>query len=150
MGPQSVDSIFGDLPNYPGNRPPKNRGGVKKDVDADPFAFLRATYYTVRGEKMAFYTVGELAKALNRRPGTIRMWESRGIIPTPSFRTAPPSGEQVPGKSIKGRRLYSKKQVELLLYAVEYYGLNEPRGTDADWVGFKKYIQENWLNGRND
>jgi hypothetical protein len=146
MGSQSVDSIFGDLPNYPGKRPPKNRAGTKKDVEADPFAFLRATYYTVRGEKKAFYTVGEVAKALGRRPGTIRMWEMRGIIPTPSFRTAPPEGEQIPGKSLKGRRLYSKQQVELLLHAVEQFDLDNPRSQDADWVGFKKYIQENWLS----
>jgi len=150
MGSQSIDSIFGDLPNYPGKRPPKNRGGVKKDVDADPFVFLRATYYMVRGEKTAFYTVGELAKALERQPVTIRMWELRGIIPTPSFRTAPPAGEQIPGKPLKGRRLYSKQQVELLIYAVKHYGLNNPRGTDADWVGFEKYIKKNWLTGRND
>lgn len=150
MGPQSIDSIFGDLPNYPGKRLPKNRDFPKKDVDADPFAFLRATYYTVRGEKTAFYTVGELAKALGRQPGTIRTWESRGIIPLPSFRTAPPAGEQIPGKPVKGRRLYSKKQVELLLYAVEYFDLDNPRGEHADWVGFKKYIKENWLTGRND
>jgi hypothetical protein len=145
MGSQGIDDIFKDLPNYPGKRPPKNRVTAKKDVEADPFAFLHATYYTIRGEKKAFYTVGEVAKALNRKPGTIRMWEFRGFIPTPSFRTAPPEGEQIPGKSVKGRRLYSKKQVELLIYAVEYFGLYDPRGTDADWVGFKKYIQENWL-----
>jgi hypothetical protein len=146
LGIKGIDDFLGDLPNYPGKKPPKNRAGSKPAVNDDPFVFLHATYYTVRGEKTAFYTVGEVAKALDRKPGTIRKWEERGFIPTPSFRTAPPDGEQIPGKSLKGRRLYSKKQVELLLYSVEHFGLNNPRGKGADWVGFKKHIKEHWSN----
>lgn len=144
MGTQSLNDLFGDLPDFPGRKPPKNRSASKKEKDDDPFRFLRSTTYVVRGESIAFYTVGELAKALGRKPGTIRAWESRGYIPTPTFRTPPPDMAQIPGKTPKGRRLYSKKQVELLIYSVKHFGLDNPRGEGADWVGFKKHIQEQW------
>jgi hypothetical protein len=144
MGVKGLDDIFGDLPNYPGKKPPKNRGDVKQDKKEDPFEFLHATYYQMNGEKVAFYTVGEVAKALGRKTDTIRQWENRGFIPTPKFRTAPPEGNQIPGKPAKGRRLYSRSQVELLLYAVQHFGIDNPRGKNTDWVGFKKYIKDNW------
>jgi hypothetical protein len=146
MGAQGLDNFLEDLPNYPGKKPPKNRAESKKSKEEDPFEFLHATYYQVRGERVAFYTVGEVAKALGRNPGTLRMWESKGVIPVPKFRTSPPEGSQIPGKPSKGRRLYSRTQVELLLYAVEHFGLNKARGQNADWVAFKKYIHTHWSN----
>ena len=142
MGSKSLNDLFGDLPDYPGKKPPKNREA--KGNDDDPFKFLHTTMYVVRGEEMAFYTIGELAKALNRKPVTIRQWEARGYIPTPTFRTPPPEGTQVPGKTAKGRRLYSRKQVELLIYAVEHFGFNNPKSEGYNWVGFKQYVKEQW------
>lgn len=144
MGSQSLNDLFGDLPDYPGKKQPKNRSSSKDSGGDDPFKFLRTTVYYVRGEEMAFYTIGELAKALNRKPVTIRQWEARGYIPTPTFRTPPPEGTQLPGKTVKGRRLYSKQQVELLIYAVKHFGLDNPRVENQDWVGFKKHIKEQW------
>jgi hypothetical protein len=144
MGSQSLNDLFGDLPDYPGKKQPKNRQSSKESDSNDPFKFLRTTEYIVRGEKMAFYTIGELAKALNRKPVTLRQWEARGYIPTPTFRTPPPEGTQIPGKTVKGRRLYSRKQVELLIYAVDHFGLNHPRTEHQNWVGFKQYVKEQW------
>lgn len=147
MGVEGLSDFLGDLPNYPGKKLPKNRANSKKGKEEDPFEFLHATYYQVRGEKTAFYTVGQVAKVLGRRTDTIRQWENKGLIPTPRFRTAPPEGNQIPGKPAKGRRLYSRSQVELLIYSVKHFGLEgNGREKGADWAGFKKYIQTHWSN----
>jgi predicted DNA-binding protein (UPF0251 family) len=70
------------------------------------------------------------------------MWEQRGWIPKVRYRTPAPAGTQIPGKPTKGRRLYSREQVELLIDAVEAFRLNDQK--KADWDGFKKHIRANW------
>jgi hypothetical protein len=133
------------LNDYPGKTAPKNRGKKKPARIEDPFAVLHTVTFTIRGEEVSFYTVGEVAKALNRRPGTIRKWEADGFIPTATFRTPIPEGAQIPGKPSKGRRLYNRSQVELLIYSVHHFGLNSSQPKNANWIGFKKHIKENWI-----
>lgn len=133
------------LNDYPGKTAPRNRGKRKPARIEDPFAVLHTVTFTIKGEDVSFYTVGEVAKALNRRPGTIRKWEADGYIPTATFRTPIPEGAQIPGKPSKGRRLYSRSQVELLIYSVQHFGLNSPQPKNANWIGFKRHIKENWI-----
>jgi hypothetical protein len=133
------------LNDYPGKTAPRNRGKKKPARIEDPFAVLHTVTFTIRGEEVSFYTVGEVAKALNRKSGTIRKWETLGYIPTATFRTPPPEGQQIPGKVTKGRRLYSRSQVELLIYSVQHFGLDNSQPNKANWLGFKKHIKENWI-----
>ena len=132
------------LNDYPGKTPPKNRKKRKPTRIEDPFSLLHPIVYSIRGEEQTFYTVGEVAKALNRKAGTIRSWEAKGFIPTAIYRAPAPYGQQLPGKIAKGRRLYSKKQVELLIYSVQHFGLDNPQPNKANWAGFKKHIKEQW------
>jgi len=138
--------LLGDLPDWPGNTPPKNRPGSKKrvsDID-DRFNGARSKTFVVKGEERTFFTVGELAKALNRKPVTIRSWESRGWIPKANYRTPTPRGQQIPGKPVKGSRLYSLEQVEFLMDALQRFNLDDP--VQANWEGFKKHTKTNWPN----
>jgi hypothetical protein len=65
----------------------------------------KAKSYTVQGVDVDFYTVGQLAEALNRRPVTIRKWEREGIIPRSLF--------SAPSKDPRGRRrLYTRAQIQ--------------------------------------
>jgi hypothetical protein len=66
---------------------------------------LKPRIYNVGGKDVEFFTVGELAKALNREPGTIRKWENTGIIPK-TFYSSP--SEDPRGK----RRLYTRLMIE--------------------------------------
>lgn len=138
--------LLGDLPDWPGNTPPKNRPGSKKRVSdiEDRFNGARAKVFTVKGEERMFFTVGELGKVLNRKAVTIRMWESRGWIPKANYRTPTPRGNQIPGKPSKGSRLYSLEQVEFLMDALQRFNLDDP--VQANWEGFKKHTQNNWPN----
>lgn len=142
---RDVLDLFGDLPDFPGKRAPKNRPQSKKLIDSglgDRYNGAKGKEYVINGEKQMFYTIGELCKALGKRPVTLRMWESKGWIPKPSFRTPPPNGIQIPDKAQKGRRLYSQQQLDTLIDGVEQFGLNNPY--HADWEAFKTYIKENW------
>jgi hypothetical protein len=72
------------------------------------------------------------------------MWEQQGWIPRATFRTPTPRGQQIPGKTLKGRRLYSLSQVEFLMDALEHFKIDDPN--KANWDGFRKHIKNNWPN----
>jgi hypothetical protein len=148
MGTEGVDDfmgLFGDLPNFPGKRVPKNRPNSTRLIDSglgDRYNGAKGKEYIINGKKETFYTIGEVCKALGKRPVTLRMWESKGWIPKSSFRTPPPSGVQIPEKATKGRRLYTQQQLDTLIDGVALFNIaDRHRG---DWEAFKQYIQENW------
>lgn len=134
--------LLGDLPDWPGNTPPKNRPGKKKTEIDDRFNGAKPKMLRLNGEERMFFTVGELAKALQRQPVTIRMWESRGWIPKATYRTPTPKGQQIPGKSPRGRRLYTLEQVEFLMDALQRFNLNDPE--QANWAEFRAHTKTKW------
>lgn len=143
MGTQGVDgllSLFGDLPEWPGGTPPKNRG-PKKQITDETYGGAKPKSYRINGKDVQMFTVGQLALAVDRKAVTIRSWEKQGIIPRATYRTPPPVGQQLPGKPPKGRRLYSQAQVDLILEAITTYKI----GTKTpDWVGFSNHIKTHW------
>lgn len=135
--------LFNSLPDFPGKTPPKNRKESKPKTEIeDRFNGAKGKTFRINGEDKTFFTVGELAKCLNRKPVTIRMWEQQGWIPKATYRTPAPRGTQIPGKTVKGRRLYSLEQVEFLIDALEHFKINDPN--KANWVAFRKHIKDNW------
>lgn len=142
MGPQGVDdlmSLFGDLPEWPGGTPPRNR--QPKQEDPSEYNGAKPKSYRINGIDMKMFTVGQLALAVDRKAVTIRSWEKNGIIPRATYRTPAPAGPQLPGKPSKGRRLYSQAQVDLILEAITTYRIGTK---NPDWVGFSKHIQQHW------
>lgn len=131
-----------DDKEYPGNTPPKNRGKHLDSPTHEWLSSLPCTEYSVNGVTKKFYTIGALALAMKRKPVTIRAWESKGWIPAASFRTPPPKGETVPGKAIKGRRLYSEAQLVFLVEAAMVFDIDNPHS--PDWSGFRKHIADNY------
>lgn len=131
-----------DGPDYPGNIAPRNRSNGVVHTSHDWLNSLKATEYSVGGVVKRFYSIGALATALNRKPVTIRSWESKGWIPPASFRTPAPQGEQLPGKALKGRRLYSESQLVFLVEAAIAYAIDDP--VKPDWAGFRKVIADNY------
>uniref|UniRef100_A0AAU3I9L1 HTH merR-type domain-containing protein n=1 Tax=Streptomyces sp. NBC_01393 TaxID=2903851 RepID=A0AAU3I9L1_9ACTN len=98
---------------YPGSTRPLvrhrnrlNTGAAQPAADTGAWDAKPRTY-VVSGVSTEFFTVGDLAAALGRRPVTIRKWERDGIIPKSTY--------QSPGKDgdVRGRRrLYTRPQVE--------------------------------------
>lgn len=134
-----------EAPDYPGKTPPKNREKRTSGTNLeDRFNGAKGKVFRVNGEDKVFYSVGDLAKCLNRKPVTIRMWEQRGWIPKATYRTPTPRGQQIPGKTLKGRRLYSLEQVEFLMDALERFKIDDPN--KANWEAFRKHIKDKWPN----
>ena len=148
MGTEGLDDLmklFGDLPDYPGKTAPKNRPSTNKSANSlldDRYNGAKGKEFIINGEHIIMYTIGEVCKALGKSAVTLRMWESKGWIPKPSFRTPAPSKPQIPGKASKGRRLYTQQQLDTMLDAVEHFNIANHRL--GDWDGFRKYIQDNW------
>ena len=58
-----------------------------------------------RGTRTEFFTIGALARALSRKPVTLRQWEAAGQLPKSGWQDARIRGK---GK----RRLYTRAQAE--------------------------------------
>lgn len=72
--------------------------------------------FNIAGTPTEFYSVGQLAAALQRSPVTIRKWERLGYLPIATFRT--------PGQvRQKARRLYSRAQLEIIVQIAHDEGL---------------------------
>lgn len=134
--------LLGDLPDWPGNTPPKNRPDSPHRPVVDGYNGAKSKIYRIAGVDRELFTVGQLAKALGRKAVTIRMWENQGWIPKATYRTPPPAGQQIPGKPTKGRRLYSVEQLKLLLEAATQFKIDDP--ARSDWDGFRQHIKNNW------
>ena len=103
----------------------------------------------LNGVETEFFTIGHLGAAVGRRSGTIRSWEAAGKLPLSKYRTSLPNGEQVPGKSLAGRRLYTRAQIEAVIVAAHQYGLMHEavmkgNGRNVDWKGFAHAVLAAW------
>lgn len=106
---QWAAELAGEKVFYPGSkRPipekptaaPRSTPGVQ-EWDRKPRVLL------VDDKPVEFFTVGDLAAALGREAGTIRKWESNGVIPRAKYKSPSPSGDP------RGmRRLYTRAQIE--------------------------------------
>ena len=70
---------------------------------------------SLRGRKMQFFYIGTLAKKLNRKTPSIRMWIARGIIPETWF------------KDHRGNRLYTKEMIDAIVESAEENDLSKGR-----------------------
>jgi hypothetical protein len=128
--------------DFPGKTSPKNRGSRLDNPSHEWLHSLTSKEFSVGGVATKFYGIGALAAALGRKPVTIRSWESKGWIPQASFRTPAPKSEQVPGKAVKGRRLYSEAQLVFLVEAAMQFAIDDPK--EPNWDGFRRYVAEHY------
>lgn len=74
---------------------------------------------SVRGVEIELFTIGDLARALKRKSGTVRKWERLGWIPRATYRAT--------GTTSNGnRRLYSRPQIEGILHIAREEGVMHP------------------------
>lgn len=104
---------------------------------------FRPQTWTINGVPTELFTIGSLSAATGFSPISLRRWESEGILPQPTVRTPPPSGRQAQG-SKKGRRLYTRSQIELVVRGIDQFKIREARRGNADWRGFTKFLLLGW------
>ena len=101
---------------YPGSRHTIQPHVSAERVDDPERWDAKPRKFRVGGVDREFFTIGHLAKALLRKPVTIRAWERAGVIPKPTFRR--------PSEDPRGtRRLYTRAQVEGMVRIAEEEGL---------------------------
>lgn len=76
----------------------------------------RPTQKVINGETVDFFSIGAVCLALGRPAVTIRLWIRDGHLPAATYRM-PDRNE------IKGRRLYTRAQVEQLVKVAEAHGI---------------------------
>ena len=140
MGIDPLD-LLGDLPDWPGSRPPKNRG-KKNLVVVNTINGARSKNYRINGIDVEMFTIGEAGKVINRSASTLRMWEHQGWIPKTNYRTSAPRKSQLPNKIPKGRRLYTRKQVEFLKDCIQRFNLDDRNS--KHWDDFRNFAITNW------
>jgi hypothetical protein len=90
------------------------------------------------GRRYDLYAIGHVAQALERSASTIRRWERDGAIPKASY--------SIKGRDVRGnRRLYSRRQVNLLVEAATVAGLYGKRTPTVDQiVSFGAFAYNGW------
>lgn len=103
--------------DFPGRLPPVNRknGDPEKDDSVDVQWDAKPVVYNYGGHAREFFTIGHLATALGRSPVTIRSWENKGVLPKSPFRSPSPKTSAIQGGKPKGKRLWTRSQIEGLL-----------------------------------
>lgn len=143
-----LDEIFGDTKPVPGKRPLRTIDNppaaqtrklvVDDEWDKDPVVKM------LRGVRTEFFEIGHLARALGRSTVTIRSWEDKGWLPHATYRTQQPKGTQVPGKKTKGRRLYTRAQIDIIITAAVAHGVMDNGGKNAKWSAFRRDVLDGW------
>lgn len=106
---------FEDLEQpYPGKRKPVGRTPATASGDTPVWDAMPATYI-VDGEKREFFYIGALATAIGYSVQAIRLWESQGLMPNTPFRSPRTKAPVAGGKSTKGKRLWTRAQIEGIL-----------------------------------
>lgn len=112
---------FEDL-DYPGRRKPVNRGVVV--AAPEPVAWdYKPLSYLVNGERREFFAISHVAKALGYSVQSIRAWEDKGVMPRTPYRSPRTRGAVAGGRSNKGRRLWTREQIEGLLRLAQKHGV---------------------------
>lgn len=120
----SFAEMFGSddtSPFYPGSKQRKDAARASVLVAPDvvgPFDGVKPRIYQVRGVETEFFTVGQVAAALSRKPGTFRKWEADGVVPKATFQA--PNPKKDPRAR---RRLYTRAQAEGIVRIAREEGL---------------------------
>jgi len=133
------EETFADLDKYyPGSKRKRREPVVSKKKENTDWEQDYILKYLPNGEQVEMYTLGSLAKALNRSVKTLRSWIELGHIPTSPYRMPTTTGKN--GKEYAGRRLYSKKMVEAAIEIFESAGIMEV--DRVDWVALHRNLSD--------
>ena len=147
-----IEKMFGDLDAYyPGSK--RKRKSVTPKAKEPRAAEAigewdsQSLVKEINGKSVELFTVGALAKALNRSFILVRYWNNEGFLPDAPYRL--PSKKDKYGTMRKGNRLYSRAMVEYLVSVFISSGLMEAKR--IDWKNYRHLtiqIDEAWNNIR--
>lgn len=104
---------------YPGSKERRKVTPPPPDVEHED-RLGKGTMKLLNGVEVEFFTIGQLATALGRRPVTLRKWEADGILPTSGY-VKPAKRKDPRGR----RRLWTRAQCEGILRIAYQEGIME-------------------------
>jgi len=107
--------------DYPGRTKPKNRVVPKAVPQVDNTWDARPAFYVMNGRKQEFFLISHLAQALGYSVQSIRAWEAQRLLPRSPYRSPKTKGMVAGGRSNKGRRLWTREQIEAILAAAKHH-----------------------------
>lgn len=145
--PDEIDNIFAGLDKfYPGSKR-KRRDLKKVDVPTDLGWDAKPLIKKMpNGKDIEFFTNVALANALGRPLSTVKKWLYNGYLPVSPYRS--PDIKTKDGKVIRGQRLYSRPQVNVVVELFGKAGLLDK--TRLNWPNQKltNAIAEAWIELR--
>jgi hypothetical protein len=123
---EDILRAFEGLDNIPGSKQPRrdltekainNRAkvfGESNGWDAKPIV------KSIRGVETEVFTVGALAKALEKQVVTIRHWEKKGYFPLAPYRLR---SKNLQGQKVNGNRVYTRELIEIAIEEFSVRGL---------------------------
>ena len=114
-----VDERFSDMADsdYPGRRKPAMRQIKRRKAApaALPTWDEGPVFYKIGGEEREFFTIRHLAAALDYSQQSIRAWENSGLLAKSPYRSPKPKNPTIGGRNTKGKRLWTRAQIEGIL-----------------------------------
>lgn len=150
------EKMFTDLDRevnyYPGSkrkrRDPKviekpSKAPVSEDWASKPLIKV------INGKNIEFFTIGSLARALNKSEVSVRLWIRKGYLPTEPYRL--PATKMPDGKVVPGRRLYTREMIESARESFAGRGLlDTPRIEWRDHPDLAQEIRDSWTAIKTD
>lgn len=125
---------------YPGSR--KLRGSVRNTAAVPSSWDEKPLIKKLNGQEVEMYTVGALARAINKTVYSVRSYEANGYIPKTPYRL--PS-RIVNGSPRPGRRLYTREMITAVAKVLADNGLLEARRIEwRDYPHLSQQIAEEW------
>lgn len=140
---------------YPGSRH-KRRAAPEPVQEQLPLAVegwdSRPYRKVIGGVEREFFTLGAIGKALGRPLVTLRLWIRQGHLPNATYRLPPKQvavfdedGTQTGTREQKGRRLYTRDQIEVVIRVAAQHGLLGAHRVEwSEHPTFAQEIAEQW------
>jgi hypothetical protein len=138
----SWETGFEELAEYYPGSSKKIQRNVSSDAqerqpDTPAWDLKPRRLYELNGIKYEVFSIGDLAVALEKRPVTIRLWETKGFIPT-TMRA--PSNHQE-----KRQRIYSRAQIEGIVRIAQEEGILHQAKPRVEKTNFKEKVLDLFL-----
>jgi hypothetical protein len=149
---KEILAAFSGLSKAPGSNRPRREvselAKKRKEKVFDESAWDNSPMIkTIRGEEVELFTINALAKALDKKVVTIRLWEEKGYIPIAPYRLR---SKTINGKKVNGARAYTRELIEVTIEEFERRGL---LGTlRVEWTHHEDLTQvlvERWKSSLN-
>lgn len=133
---------------YPGSKQKRRETETVEEAPEPAEWDVHSYTKVIQGLPTEMFTIEAICLGLDRSAVTIRLWIRKGYIPEAFYRTPK---RIVKGEEKKGRRLYTRGQVEALLQVFEKHGIRH--NCRVDWrkhyPAIATEIADLWLAQRN-